>query len=185
MNQTSIEQPAEEQYHYRKKWSGILVGILLICLCAQITINVGDIPITGQTLAVLAVALIFQPIDTIIIVSSYLLVGAIGLPVFADGSAGWEKLTGGSGGFLIGFLVASVVVSYLFHQKGGKEIISIIGFTALGTIIILIFGISKLAYSFGLDKALEYGFYPFWKGAIIKVLLGSFLVRGFYNIKAN
>lgn len=185
MNKIKIKQPVANQHHYLKKWSGILIGILLISASAQLTINVGNIPITGQTLAVLALALILQPLDILITVATYLLIGALGLPVYADGSSGWAKIMGGSGGFLMGFLVASKVVSYWFHQREGEGISKILLLTTLGTIIILICGISKLAYSFGLEKALEYGLYPFWKGAIIKILLGSFLVKGFYSIKAQ
>jgi hypothetical protein len=35
---------------------------------------------------------------------------------------------------------------------------------------------AQLTYLFGLDKALEYGFWPFWQGAIVKIILGAAVV---------
>ena len=47
---------------------------------------------------------------------------------------------------------------------------------ATGTALILICGIAQLTYLYGLEKALEYGFWPFWPGALVKIILGAVII---------
>jgi len=152
------------------------LATILLSLFAQLSIDIGPIPITGQTLAVLAIALLLKPRESISSIVLYLLLGSLGLPIFADGASGFAKLTGGSGGFLIGFLIAGGIVSYLFEKSNNKSFWNILGLTTLGTIIILICGNGRLISMYGLEDGLNYGFYPFWKGAIVKIFLGSGIV---------
>ena len=140
------------------------------------TIEVGDIPITGQTLAILGWAFFLSPKESLLAISGYLVLGFIGMPVFADGDSGIEKLYGGSGGYLIGFLLASVIVSWLNEKWATYSFLSISGLTLLGTFIILFFGVGRLMTIYDFQKGLQYGLLPFWKGALIKVVLGAFLV---------
>ena len=157
-------------------WLRIGLFVCLIALSAQITINAGDIPISGQSLVVLLIPFFLSTRSTFISIIIYLILGVIGLPIFADFSSGFSKLTGGSGGFLIGFLISAICVSYLYRLRDNNRFLNIIGLTALGTAILLLVGNMWLTYLYRLDLALVYGFYPFWKGAIIKILLGSSLV---------
>jgi len=154
----------------------IFGAILTIAIGAQLTIDVGSIPITGQTLAILSWALFLTPREAIISLCSYLLLGFSGAPIFADGAFGIDKLYGGSGGYLIGFLIAAVSVSYLYIQSKSNAFTTILFLTTIGTIIILAFGIGRLMMLYGFEKGLEYGFYPFWKGALVKIFIGSVLV---------
>lgn len=93
-----------------KQFLPLLLAIVFIALFAQVTIPVSigesNIPISGQTFAVLLVAYILHQKHGTIAVGSYVLLGLLGLPIFADGKAGWNVLIGGSGGFLIGFIVS-------------------------------------------------------------------------------
>ena len=153
----------------------VLLCIIMISISAQLTIPVGDIPVTGQTLSILIIALLLKPKDTFSVMIGYLILGVLGLPIFADGSSGIDKITGGSGGFLIGFIVSSTFISYLFQIIKSKNWLNILLLTLLGTIIILIFGVGRLSMLYGLEKGIEYGFTPFWKGAILKVFIGTFI----------
>ena len=154
----------------------ILAAVITIALAAQLTIEMGSIPITGQTLAILCWAFFLTPRQSIIALLIYLVLGILGAPIFADGAYGLEKLYGGSGGFLVGFVVAAGLVSYLNDLKKSISFISILNLTALGTAVILLFGVGRLAMLFGFEKGLEYGFFPFWRGAIFKILIGALLV---------
>ncbi len=154
-----------------------LLGAIIIAIFAQMTIDLPKIPITGQSLAVLVVAYILGKKWGVIAVFIYLAMGLVGLPVFADWTGGWEKITGGSGGFLYGFVFAAYGVGKLGERKGWacsfpKALIAM----AVGTAIILFFGVTHLSSQVGLEKALEYGFYPFIAGAIIKIFLGALLI---------
>lgn len=165
----------------------ILFSVLFIALFAQISISVpvgeSDIPITGQTFAVLLVAYIFKRRIGTIAVLFYVLLGVMGLPIFADGKSGIATLIGGSGGFLFGFVFSAYVVGYLGEKDWtisfAKSLLAMI----LGTIIILFFGVGRLAFIYGFEKALEYGFYPFWQGAIFKIILGAAILPLYHRWK--
>lgn len=165
----------------------VLLSVLFIALFAQISINVpvgeSDIPITGQTFAVLLVAYFFKRRIGTLAVFSYVLLGVIGLPIFADGKSGIESLLGGSGGFLLGFIFSAYVVGYLGEKEWPMSFTKSLLAMMLGTMIILFFGIGRLALPYGFDKALEYGFYPFWKGAIFKIILGAIIFPLYYRLK--
>ena len=51
----------------------------------------------------------------------------------------------------------------------------------IGTIIIVFFGLIQLTFLYGFEKALEYGFYPFIRGAIIKIVLGALALQAYYS----
>ncbi len=168
-----------------------LLGIIAIAISAQITFEFSisqiNIPITGQTLGVILVAFYSKKYFGIVAVFLYLIFGGLGLPIFAEGSFGWDKFTSGSGGFLVGFLFAAIII-YFIKLNFKKEKLSVIALINIGgTIVILLFGITWLTYLFGFDKALEYGFFPFWIGALAKVGIGIFTMYlvGKLKIKEN
>lgn len=166
----------------------IILSILFIAFFAQISIKVpvgeSDIPITGQTFAVLLVAYFYQRKIGTIAIFSYVLLGTIGFPIFADGKSGWEVLTGGSGGFLFGFIISAYIVGFLGEKDWPKSFPKSLLAMTLGTLIILFFGISRLAIIYGFDKAMAYGFYPFWKGAIFKIILGASILPLYHRLKS-
>lgn len=158
----------------------IVVSIALIALSAQLSIdlvvNDGMIPITFQTLAVLLVGYFLGATWGTVAVALYVLLGLAGLPILADGNAGWSVLTGGSGGYLIGFILGAFSCGKLEESGWGNNFLSAIFNQTVGTVAILIFGVAWLSYLYGFAKALEYGFYPFWMGAIVKILLGAIII---------
>ena len=165
----------------------VLLAILFVALFAQLSIDVplgeSSIPITGQTFAVLLSAYWLKQKNGTIAILAYVLLGILGLPIFADGQSGWAVLMGGSGGFLIGFIVAAYVVGYLGELTWqGSFTKSLLAMT-IGTAIILFFGIGRLTSLYGLEKGLAYGFYPFWKGAIVKIVLGAIVLPLYYRLK--
>jgi biotin transport system substrate-specific component len=164
----------------------VVISIVIIALLAQATLqlpgNKGPIPITGQTLAVLVVSFFLPARWGAVCLALYVLLGALGLPVFADGRSGWSVLSGGSGGFLIGFIIAAAVVGYLGEKQWGQSFFLALAGNAIGTAIILCAGLLWLCYLYGMQKALEYGWYPFWQGAIIKAVVGALIVWGIHKI---
>jgi len=71
---------------------------------------------------------------------------------------------------------------YWGQQTNEKIFVNALGAMLVGTIIIVGVGVLHLSQLYGMEKALEYGFYPFWKGAIIKIILGALLA---WTIKKN
>lgn len=156
------------------------LGVLFICLGAMVTFNFQwketAIPITGQSLAVLVVGFVLGRKRGVLVISIYLLLGLIGLPVFAKGASGIETFNGGSGGFLYGFLLGGYVSGVLQEEGYGRRFLHCLTAMTIGTAVILIFGIAQLTSLYGFEKALQYGFYPFWPGAIVKIILGAVII---------
>ena len=158
----------------------VSLGLLCICLGAMVNVDLpwkdGGIPITGQSLAVLVVGFVLGRKRGMLVIAIYLIAGLAGLPVFAKGASGIDTLLGGSGGFLYGFLVGGYVCGALQENGFGDSFAEVLIVMAIGTALILICGIAQLTFLYGLEKALEYGFWPFWPGAIIKIILGAAIV---------
>ena len=161
----------------------MLLGVLIIIAGSQFSIDLDlnevSIPITGQSLVVLLVGFLLGRKWGTLAVAVYLMLGILNIPVFADGKFGWETFTKGSGGFLYGFLFAAYFVGILGDKGWGSSLLKSLIVMTLGTIVIIAFGVMHLSFLYGFEKALEYGFYPFWRGAIVKILLGGIL--GYLN----
>ena len=166
--------------HINKDILMVGLGLLLICLGAMVSIDLpwkdGGIPITGQTLAVLVVGFLLGRRRGLLVIAIYLIIGLAGLPVFANGASGIDTLVGGSGGFLYGFLVGGYICGALQENDFGVSFAGCLTAMTIGTALILVCGIAQLTYLYGLEKALEYGFWPFWPGAIVKIILGAAVV---------
>ena len=166
--------------HINKDILMVGLGLLLIYSGAMVSIDLpwkdSGIPITGQSLAVLVVGFVLGRKRGLLIIAIYLIMGLAGLPVFANGASGIDTLVGGSGGFLYGFLVGGYVCGALQENDFGVSFAGCLTAMGIGTALVLICGIAQLTHLYGLDKALEYGFWPFWPGAIMKIILGAAIV---------
>ncbi len=164
----------------KKQWFLLLLGILFLIIFAQISIQIplsdSPIPITGQSFAVLVVGFLLGKRRGALAVVFYLLLGGVGLPIFAEGASGWRVLVGGSGGFLAGFVAAAYCAGFFGDKKWGAFFFKILFSMALATAVLLVFGVAWLTVLFGFAKALVYGFYPVLGGAAIKILLATTLV---------
>ncbi|MFT5746402.1 MAG: biotin transport system substrate-specific component [Saprospiraceae bacterium] len=163
-----------------KKWLYVLAGILFIALFAQMTLEVPlheqEIPISGQTFAVLLVGFLLREKWGTIALIGYLLAGILGLPVFADGASGIEAIQGGTGGFLIGFVVGAAVVGWMGSQGWGRSFWKCLLAMFIGTAVIMTFGVARLTWLYNFENALEWGFYPFLIGAGVKIFVGAGVV---------
>ena len=151
----------------------LFLAVILIAISAQITINVGPIPISGQSLAVLLVGFFLGSFFGPLAILFYLLLGSIGLPIFADGASGWATLQGGSGGFLWGFLLGAYVIGLLGEKGWGSSFGQSLLAMFLGTVVIVTCGLIQLSILYDFPRALEYGLYPFIWGAVIKIIIGA------------
>ena len=80
----------------------------LFCLCAWMHIPVGDIAITLQTFALFCALFLLGGKGSTIVCCVYLLLGAVGLPVFSGFRGGVGVLLGATGGYIFGFLAATL-----------------------------------------------------------------------------
>ena len=152
----------------------IALGVAFIAALAQLRIPMFPVPITGQTLGVLLVGSSFGLTLGGATLLTYLAVGALGLPLFAQGNAGLEYMLGGTGGYLLGFALAALLVGYLAQRGWDKSFASTALAMLLGNIVLYIPGLLWLN-RFMPDWAttLQNGLTPFIVGDIIKLLIAS------------
>jgi len=167
------------KYNRIIKLGQLIAGVLVVALSARITIDVGPIPVSGQSIAVLLVGYFLGSTNGALALVSYLLIGGLGLPVFADGASGWEVFSGGSGGFLVGFIFGAWLAGRLGEKNWDQTFLKSNVAMLLGTVIIILFGLLWLSYLYDFSRALEYGFYPFLWGAVIKILIGALVIFGY------
>ena len=150
----------------------ILTGTILLTLSAKISVPFYPVPMTLQTLLVLFIGLTYGRILAPLTLALYLFQGAIGLPVFANGG-GFVYLLGPTGGYLIGFLLAATILSYLSNIGWNRNYI--LTFISLIVGIITIFSCGLLQLSLVLNKTIAesiiLGLTPFIYGEIFKILI--------------
>lgn len=153
----------------------IALGAALIAALSPFQIPFGPIPITLQTLAIGLVASLFRPKEATLAVIIYLLLGAIGLPVFAGGSGGFQAFYGPTAGFLLFFPLRALVTSSLAGQKGQPILIFIANL--LGEAV-LFFG-GAIGFMLVTHKSLEIAWtsvvLPFMIPDLIKITLTTIL----------
>ncbi len=159
----------------------ILLGSLLIAVLAQVSIPVpfSPVPITGQTIGVVLVGGLLGARRGAMAVLTYLIEGAMGLPVFAQMKAGAHVLVGPTAGYLWGFVFAAFLIGYL-AEKGWtvKPVFSFLSCFAATTLILVLGTLYLAAFKLGFNEAMVMGFYPFLVGDVIKSAVCAGLITG-------
>jgi len=156
----------------------IAVGALFVALCAQVYIPTSPVPFTGQTFGVLLVggALGFRRGLAALLL--YVAIGALGVPVYAEGGAGLAKIQGATGGYLIGFVAAAALVGRLAELGWDRRVGGALAMMAIGTAIIYAIGVPWLKGATGMPwaDAVAGGMTKFliWDAAKLAVAAGIF-----------
>lgn len=165
----------------KKHWRDILLvlgGAAFIWLAAgaAFPLPLNPVPVTLQSLAVLACGAVLGPYRGTLAVGVYLLAGLLGMPVFAGGSSGPAHLTGATGGYLLGFLPAAFLCGWLSRKGHDRTIRGALISLLLGHGVIFLLGVPWLARFTGLSAAVRTGLVPFLPGAAVKSLVGAMLL---------
>lgn len=160
--------------------------LALLIVCSQITLPLGPVPLTLQTLAVLLIGLTASPKQAFIVTSLYLVAGLLGLPVFAGFSGGFYALIRPSFGFILGFIPAAGVGAYYLSAFQGKKGRSTYYVAALMmTLIIYLVGILYMTGIFNwlqqlnlsLREILNLALIPFIPGDVLKAILACVVAK--------
>ncbi len=162
------------------------LGAIVVALAAQVVVPVpfSPVPMTLQPLAVLAVGGLLGAAGGLSALVLYLLLGILGLPVFAAGGSGAWHLLGPTGGYLLAFPIAAAVTGALVRpvtassgSVNGRVVFRVLLSCALGMAIIHIGGVAQLALLGGNPAvAFRVGFVPFLTGDLLKVGLAAALI---------
>ncbi len=162
----------------------------LVGLCAQIRIPLPftPVPITGQTFAVLLAAVLLGRRWGGISMAIYVGLGAAGVPWFSNWSGGVAPLAGPTGGYLLGFILASFFVGHFMDKYlRSRRFLSMLGLMMFANFV-LIYGPGLLLLGMWMRAAtgeavpfstlLTMGAIPFIAGDVAKVAMAAAIARG-------
>ena len=156
------------------------MGVALMVICAQASIPLRPVPITLQTLGVLLIGLTYTARQASYAMGAYILLGALGAPVFSNFHGGLEVLLSPRGGYIFGWFFAAVTMACLSRLLPTKAWWGFMINSLVGSIIIYACGLPWLACFIGWQQAWMLGFMPF----IIPGIFKAFLLSGaIYGVK--
>jgi len=153
--------------------SKMALWLALVSVLSIISIPIGSVPVTLQVFAFFFMAAFLSPLESLEVSLAYLVLGSVGVPVFAGAQGGVAILLGPMGGYLLSFPLASFLASFAWKKRG------ILKITLLSLSLLLIYTLGVLVLAFYLKnplRALEIGMLPFIWIDTIKIAIAYILV---------
>jgi biotin transport system substrate-specific component len=164
----------------------VIAAAALTALAAQwrIQLPFTPVPITGQTFAVLLTGATLGWKLGAAGQLLYVAVGALGVPVFSDASGGVEVITGATGGYLIGFILAAALVGWMAEHRQDRTFATMFTAFIVGSVVIYVLGVIGLMISaeMSVAGAVEAGVVPFLLGDLIKAATAGVLLPGAWRM---
>ena len=189
-----VFQPKGDAARLASNLATVVLGTLLITICAKINVPVWPVPVTLQGFAIAALAAAFGLRIGVATVALYLLEGAVGLPVFATGG-GLAYLVGPTGGFLLGFLAMAAIIGYAADKGASGKPLTLFAAMVAADAVLLVLGfvwLLALSGSAGwidqnnvVASAFAGAIQPFVIWDILKMALAALTVTGAWNILAK
>ncbi len=153
----------------------------LIAIGAYISIPIGPVPVVLQNFFVLLTGLFLPPGPAFSTIAVYLLLGALGIPVFAGGTGGIGHLFGPTGGYLIAYLPAVVLTAVISGDPGVRSTLRSVMALLAGTAILYLVGLPRLKYVTEMtwNQATAAGLFPFLPGDGLKIIAALFVRRSY------
>ncbi len=161
--------------------------VLLTALGAYATVPVpgSPVPVTLQTLFVSLAGVLLGARLGAVAMTTYVLVGLMGAPVFSGGFGGPGVLLGPTGGYLLAFPLAAAVTGLLAPRAGATSLVATLRLAAaifLGTLVVFAGGWAQLSLLTGDPlRAFVVGIAPFLIGDVVKTLLALLVARRLRN----
>jgi len=165
----------------------VIGAAALTALAAQWEIHLPftPVPVTGQTFAVLLTGAALGMTLGAAGQAVYVVAGAVGLPVYAGGTSGWEAARAqGSAGYLIGFIFAAGFVGFMAQRRQDRTFPTMFTAFIAGSFIIYAFGVAGLMILLDMTftEAVVAGVVPFVLGDIIKASAAGLLLPGAWRL---
>lgn len=169
----------------------VIGGSLLVALASQIRIPLGftPVPVNGLTFAALIVGAGLGARRAAASMGLWVALGLVGLPFFQGGNTGWTYATGATGGYIVGSLLAAVLVGAFAERGGDRRIVSSVVAMVI-TNAVLIWGIGTLWLAHVMDvpvfggagSAFALGLQPFIVGDLFKVVVAGLALPGAWQL---
>lgn len=162
----------------------VLTGVVVVSLLAKVSFFIGPVPITGQTLGVILVGAALGARRGAAALTTYLVAGLAGLPVFAGAVAGPAYALMPSFGFVLGFIPAAFLAGWFAERAWDRRpVLAFAGFVAASVVPFLV-GVPYMALILsavsGVDVTaalvLEAGVFPFIVPGLIKAAAAALLI---------
>ncbi|MCH8169383.1 MAG: biotin transporter BioY, partial [Proteobacteria bacterium] len=159
--------PSEGSALWIKRVVLVVLGIAALAIAAKIKIPFWPVPLTMQTFVVLTVGAAYGMRLGVATMLGYLLVGALGFDIFATSSAenfGLAYMMGGTGGYLVGFVLAAAVLGWLARRGWDRSVVKMAAAMLIGNAIIYLPGLlwlGRLYATKGWATVLDWGLWPF------------------------
>ena len=149
----------------------------LTAIGAFIVIPLQPVPISLQTLFCSLAGILLGGYTGALSQIVYILLGIIGLPVFAGGKAGLGTLFGPTGGYLIGFIAAAFVIGKIIEARRNPGLIWIVLALLMGNLVIYALGVLQLSFiaHLSLIKSMLVGVVPFLPGDLLKLTAATMI----------
>jgi len=169
--------PVQENTAFVRMFVLAFAGSVLLAISSKIKVPFYPVPMTMQTFVLLALSMSFGLRAGFATIMLYLAEGAFGLPVFAgtpEKGIGVAYMTGPTGGYLVGYVLAAVSVGYLAERGWDRNALTTAAAMLIGNALIYVPGLIWLGVLFGWDKPiLEWGLTPFVFGDLAKLALAA------------
>jgi biotin transport system substrate-specific component len=181
-----IARPASRARAFALDTGLVIAGAAFVAILAQVSIPLWPVPITGQTLGVLVVGAALGSVRGAISLTTYMLIGLAGLPVFADFTGTIAAVAKPSFGYVIGFIFAAFVAGWFAERNWDRRpALAFVGFV-VASAMPFVFGIPYLWMILdvigGADltfwQLLQAGLFPFIVGGLIKAGLAALIIPG-------
>ena len=158
----------------------VLSAAILMALSGQTALYIPglDIPITWQSMVAMLLPLAFPALEACLGIAVFLVAGALGAPVFANAQGGYEVFLSSSGGYLLGFMIVSIISAlakpYLTREHVARPLTLFLS----SHVLLSILGVLWILIVTKGDVGLSTHFLPFLTGIIIK----SFMAWGLFVV---
>ena len=164
----------------------IIAGIAALAVAAKIKIPMFPVPMTMGTFAVLSIGAAYGMRLGLATIIGYMLIGVFGFDVFAGSSAetfGLTYMMGGTGGYLVGYVLAILALGYAARQGWDRSIGKMALAMVLGNVLIYVPGLIWLAMLYGTDAPIfTWGLTPFLLGDLVKLALAALLLPAVWGL---
>ena len=165
----------------------VILGVALIAIAAKIKVPLwpNPTPVTLQTLVIFAMASAYGSRLAVATIMSYMVLGAMGLPVFAgtpEKGLGLLYMAGPTGGYLAGFVVMTYLVGLAADYGWSRNPFKMAGAMFVGEVIMLTMGALWMGYLFGADKIIAWGVGPFIVTDLIKLAIAACIVPAIWGL---
>jgi biotin transport system substrate-specific component len=164
----------------------VALGVAALAVAAKIRVPMWPVPVTMQTFAVLAIGAAYGPRLGGATLLGYLALGMAGVAVFTGEGSGLAYMTGPTAGYLVGFLLAAVVVGCLATRGWSRTVPGMVGALLVGNAVIYACGLPWMAYLFAAERGMawvvQWGMANFLLGDALKLALAAVLIPGLWRL---